>query len=497
MKNSKPDPCTLIIFGATGDLSKRKLLPALYRLQCLNMLPEYFNIIGFSTRGMSDSEFREYTKSAIMEFSNFKPIDQTVLTRLIDSIYFVSSSFEDINGYKKMSEKFSEISKKYKGPSGRLFYLATPPSFFTAIIDMLSREGMTARKDNEIYPPRIIIEKPFGRDTESARELNNLILSRFDEEQVYRIDHYLGKETVQNILFFRFANGIYEPIWNRRYIDHVQITVAETIGVENRGKYFEEAGILRDMVQNHILQLLSLVAMEAPINMDADVIREKKIELLNSIRPIEPHEVNQKTVRGQYGKGEQVNMYREEMNVSPNSGTETFAALKVLIDNWRWGGIPFYIRTGKRLKKHLTEIAIHFKRVPHSLFTKIITGSPEHNILVLKIQPDEGITFQFNVKLPGSVTHLETVNMDFSYKESFSADLPEAYVRLIFDCLIGDPTLFPHRKGIEASWSFITKISKGWEELPPPKFPNYIPGSWGPQESDELLVRDGRMWRNP
>ncbi|MFQ5455482.1 MAG: glucose-6-phosphate dehydrogenase [Nitrospirota bacterium] len=507
MDKNRPEPSTLVIFGATGDLARRKLLPALYRLQVLEMIPESFNIIGFSTRGLSDDEYREYAGNAIKEFYRYNPpADHTELKQFTERISFVSSSFEDVRGYQQLSKKLSAIDREAGRAYGKLFYFATPPSFFSGIIEKLHREGMTGKRDNEPYYPRIIIEKPFGRDEKSAKELNSLILNYIDEEQIYRIDHYLGKETVQNILFFRFANGIYEPIWNRRYIDHIQITVAESIGVENRGKYFEEAGILKDMVQNHILQLLALFAMEPPINMDADVIRGKKIELLHSIRHIEPHEVKNNIVRGQYGRGkvmgQDIPMYREEKNVSPSSYTETFAALKLFIDNWRWADVPFYIRTGKRLKRHLTEIAIHFKNVPHSLFSKVMiccsdSNIPDSNILVFKIQPDEGINFQFNVKRPGSTNQMERVNMDFSYKDSFKTDLPDAYERLINDFMIGDSTLFPHSRGIEASWSFITDIIKGWEKEAPPAFPDYEPGTWGPKGSDELIARDGRVWRDP
>ncbi|MBI5344058.1 MAG: glucose-6-phosphate dehydrogenase, partial [Deltaproteobacteria bacterium] len=433
MRTKKPAPSTMIIFGATGDLTKRKLLPALYRLQSLNLLPDIFNIVGFSTRPLSDGDFRGLAAEAIKEFSRQRPINDETQRKLTDNAFFISSSFDDEAGFRKLAERLSGIDKRCGTPCERLFYLATPPSFFTTIVEMLSISGVSAGKGDGGRWAKLIIEKPFGTDLDSARKLNSLILKYFDEEQVYRIDHYLGKETVQNMLFFRFANGIYEPIWNRRYIDHIQITAAETIGVENRGKYFEEAGTLRDMMQNHILQLLSLVAMEPPINMDADVIRAKKMELLRSIRHIEPEEADRYTVRGQYGhgvvEGRLAVVYRQEKGVLPTSTTETYVALRVMIDNWRWAGVPFYLRTGKRLKKDLTEIAVHFKQIPHSLFTKTMAGHPESNVLVLKIQPDEGIAFQFNVKRPGSTNHMESVTMDFSYKDAFQAELPEAYER--------------------------------------------------------------------
>lgn len=497
--NKKPSPCTLVIFGATGDLARRKLLPALYRLQSLDMLPECFNIVGFATRKLTDSEYREYAADAINEFSAYGPVDKKILEKLIENTWFVSSSFDDPGGYTQLSAKFAHISEKRCRKSDTLFYMATPPSFFEGIVEQLHKAGMTRKGVEGDALPKVVIEKPFGRDLESAIKLNEFILSHFDEEQVYRIDHYLGKETVQNILFFRFANGIYEPIWNRRYIDHVQLTVSESVGIGNRGKYFEEAGILRDMVQNHILQLLALFAMEPPINMDADVVRNKKTELLQSLRPIEPHEVLRYVVKGQYGStvidSKEIPAYTQEANVLPKSITETFVSMKVMIDNWRWSGVPFYLRTGKRLNKRLTEIAIFFKEVPHCLFSRTITGCPDSNVLVLKIQPDEGISFQFNVKRPGSSSYIETVNMDFSYKESFQAELPEAYERLIYDCMMGDSTLFPHRRAIEASWEFITRILKGWESIATVPF-LYSPGTWGPKEADELIARDGRRWRN-
>jgi glucose-6-phosphate 1-dehydrogenase len=433
----------------------------------------------------------------VEEFSPYRPADPVTLKKLTDSIQFVSSPFENPAGYDKLKKILSRVDKSCKTPCEKVFYLATPPSFFPKIINMLDRSGLTKAKENE---PRskIIIEKPFGRDLSSARELNDLIYKYFDEEQVYRIDHYLGKETVQNILFFRFANGIYEPIWNRKYIDHIQITVAETIGIGGRGKYFEEAGILRDMVQNHILQLLALVAMEPPVNMDSEFIRAKKIELFRSLRPIQPQETLKYTLRGQYSSGdmagEPVPAYREEDDVSASSVSETYVALKVMIDNWRWSGVPFYIKTGKRLKKRLTEIAISFKEVPICLFTECLSPTLDRNVLVLKIQPDEGITFKINVKRPGSADQMESVDMDFTYRESFDVELPEAYERLIYDVMIGDATLFPHREGIEETWAFVTRILEGWKQGPRPEFPNYHPGSWGPKD---FIKTDGRMWREP
>ncbi len=499
MAETTPSPTTMVIFGATGDLTKRKLLPALYRLKVLGLMPGRFNIVGFSTRGFSDDDYRDFAMKAIKEFSGEAP-ERAELTSLLENTRFVSSSFGDKDGYDGLAGVLDALDEGAPTPASRIFYLATPPSFFGTIIKGLDGAALTRGDGRAPEPPKVIVEKPFGRDLESARELNNTITRYFDEEQVYRIDHYLGKETVQNILFFRFANGIYEPIWNRRYIDHVQITAAETGGVGKRGKYFEEAGTLRDMVQNHLMQLLSLVAMEAPASMTSGKIRREKIELIQALRPLEGDEVLTHTVRGQYGAGVQdgaeVPGYRDEPGIPDDSIRETFVAMKLFIDNWRWADVPFYLRTGKRLAKDVTEIAIHFKRVPICLFTQSLTGCPENNTLVLKIQPDEGIAFQFNVKRPGSSRHMEQVTMDFSYRETFKKDLPLAYERLILDCMLSDSTLFPHKAGIEASWAYITKILDAWREAPPEGFPNYSPGSWGPGAADELLTRERRFWRN-
>jgi glucose-6-phosphate 1-dehydrogenase len=494
----------MVIFGATGDLTKRKLLTALVRLSSLKLLPEHFNVVGFSTRKLKDKEFRTFARDALKTFSKDRGFDEEAAEKLLQDAWFIPSRFDDPDGYGRLSERLDYLDRECGEPCSRIFYMATQPSFFPVIVKKLYESGLSSVKGGAeaggVEPPKVIVEKPFGRDLDSAKALNDLILSYFDEDQVYRIDHYLGKETVQNILFFRFANGIYEPIWDRRYVDHVEITSAETVGVENRGRYFEEAGILRDMVQNHLLQLLSLVAMEPPTSMDPEVIRAKKVELLNSLRPIGPAEVDGYTVRGQYGQGsvggEKVRGYREEPDVKADSSVETYVALKVLIDNWRWAGVPFYLRTGKRLNKKVTEIAVHFKVVPHCLFKRTMTGCPDSNVLVLKIQPDEGIAFQFNVKRPGSSNNMEPVTMDFSYRGAFETVLPEAYERLLLDCMLSDSTLFPHKAGIEASWEFITRILEGWEKSPPKGLPNYKAGSWGPTEADELLARDGKLWRN-
>jgi len=489
----------MVIFGATGDLNRRKLLPALYRLQALGLMPERFNIVGFSTRKLTHDKFRDFCIEAIKEFSPNVPL-QTELDRLLRNTRFVSSSFEDSDGYGKLTEVLGELDADSASPASRIFYLATPPSFFEVIIEKLYTVGLAQGDGKALLRPKVIIEKPFGRDLESAQKLNERIAEFFDEEQVYRIDHYLGKETVQNILFFRFANGIYEPIWNRRFIDHVQITAAETGGVGKRGKYFEESGTMRDMVQNHLMQLLTLVAMEPPASMSSGKIRREKIELIQALRPITGEDILSHTVRGQYGPGIsaglEVKGYKEEEGIPEYSTTETYVALKVFIDNWRWADVPFYLRTGKRMKKNITEIAIHFKHVPICLFKDSLEGCPANNTLILKIHPDEGIAFQFNVKRPGSSRHMEQVTMNFSYADSFHAELPLAYERLILDCMLSDSTLFPHKAGIEASWAFITDILKAWQSWDAPELLSYEAGSWGPESADELLTRSRRFWRN-
>ena len=490
MTAKTPHPATVVVFGATGDLSRRKLLPALLRLKTLSMLPECFNIIGFSTRDLTDESFSDFARASLEEFSPLAAHNRDDVDSLLEGASFVSANFEDLEGYLKLKEKLAATERASECAVGRVFYLATPPSFFPTIIEMLDRSGLAHRGGSDGIAPKIIIEKPFGRDLASAKELNRLVASHFDESQVFRIDHYLGKETVQNILYFRFANGIFEPIWNHRFIDHVQITVAESLGVEGRGKYYEESGALRDMVQNHMLQLLSLVAMEPPNSMESASVMDRKVDLFKSIRPIEAHETTTETVRGRY-EG-----YTSEKGVGEGSTTETYVALRVMIDNWRWSGVPFYLRTGKGMERKVSEIAIAFKKVPHCMFTTCLAGAEDSNVLVLKIQPDEGITFGLNVKRPGTDDLMETVKMDFSYGESFDVKLPDAYERLIFDALVGDSTLFPHSEGIEQTWEFVTKILEGWASPSSAPLSSYPKGSWGPEEAAQLLSKDGRRWRN-
>lgn len=497
-------PTTLVIFGATGDLSRRKLLPALLRLEVLGLLPECFNIVGFSTRAFDsnngDEGFKDYAMTALKEHYAYD-FDEEAAARLLKDTHFIRSTFDDLDGYKAVLERLDDIDKSCKVSCARVFYLATPPTFFPVIIEKLNGSQLADRRGREDeLVQRIIIEKPFGQDSGSSDKLNQLVLKYFDEEEVYRIDHYLGKETVQNILFFRFGNSIYEPLWNQKYIDHVQITVAESDSIGTRGKYYEEAGALRDMVQNHILQLLALVAMEPPTTMSSENIRAKKIDLLESIRPIKVEDAGALTVRGQYGggsvNGETTAAYRKEEHVSSDSTIETFVALKLFIDNWRWSDVPFYIRTGKRLASRMTEIAVTFKAPPHCLFGSEEQACPKNNVLVLKIQPDEGIDFDFNIKYPGSAKRIDNVTMDFSYKEAYDVVLPEAYERLLLDCITGDSTLFPHKRGIEASWKLIDEILEGWKKAPKQELPTYAPGSRGPKEADLLIERDCRKWRD-
>jgi glucose-6-phosphate 1-dehydrogenase len=495
-----PDPCVMVIFGASGDLTRRKLMPALYNLAYDGLLPPGFSIVGYARRPMTDEEFRASMRKAVERFSRRQPIDEGVWETFARGIFYFEADFADDHAYPKLGELLERIDRERGTGGNRIFYLATPPDAYELIAEHLGDAGLAQPADRDSWV-RLIVEKPFGRDLQSAIELNEHLLRFFREDQIYRIDHYLGKETVQNILALRFANTIFEPIWNRNYIDHVQITVAESIGIEDRGGYYDRAGALRDMVQNHMLQLLSVIAMEPPIAFEADPVRDEKVKALRAIRPIRPEEVDEVTVRGQYGPGfiggQPVPGYRQEPKVDPNSQTETYVALKLFIDNWRWADVPFYLRTGKRLPRRVTEIALQFKQVPHRLFTGPAAAGLEPNALVIRIQPDEGVSLNIAAKAPGPRVRLRTVSMGFLYGTSFLVQAPDAYERLLLDCMLGDSTLFTRRDEAEAAWLPITQILQGWAEEPPPRFPNYDAGTWGPPEAEEFIARDGRRWRRP
>jgi glucose-6-phosphate 1-dehydrogenase len=488
-------PCVIVIFGATGDLTRRKLLPALYRLSQQRIVPNEFAILGTARHPMSEDEFRAGMKAAVTEFGSEESLDESTWQSFAGRIFYIGGDFNDGETYQKLKSKLDEIDNEFHTQGNRIFYLATAPDFFGLVAKKLG-EAKLARPKKGSWT-RIIVEKPFGRDLESARALNKELASVFDEKQIYRIDHYLGKETVQNLLAFRFANSIFEPLWNRQYIDHIQITNAETLGVEGRGAYYEKAGALRDMIQNHVFQVTSLIAMEPPASLSANAVRDEKAKAMQSVRPLPKERIDDLTVRGQYGPGtvlgDTVPGYREEPGVDPNSSTETFVALKLFLDNWRWAGVPFYLRSGKRLQKHVTEIAIQFKEVPHRLFTD--SDAPlQPNVLIIRIQPNEGITLRFGAKLPGQAMRIREVNMDFRYGSSFGVKSPEAYERLLLDCMLGDSTLYARRDMVERGWEIVAPILEAWQK-PAADFPNYEAGSWGPSAAFALIERDGRRWR--
>lgn len=495
-------PSVVVIFGGTGDLTRRKLLPALFRLAKQRLVPAEFAILGTARQEMSDDEFRESMRAAVAEFGHEDSLDEAAWQSFAPRIFYRGGDFNDAHLYGELKIKLEEIDSEYHTGGNRLFYLATAPDFFGLIAQQLGQAGLarsqsaTAANSNSAWT-RIIVEKPFGHDLESARALNLELAKVFEERQVYRIDHYLGKETVQNLLVFRFANSIFEPLWNRQYIDHIQITNAETLGVEGRGSYYEKAGALRDMIQNHVFQVTSLIAMEPPASLSANGVRDEKIKVMQAVRPLPAEHMEAVAVRGQYGPGtvlgDTVLGYRQEPGVDPNSSTETFAALKLYFDNWRWAGVPFYLRSGKRLQKHITEIAIQFKEVPHRLFTD--ADAPlQANVLVIRIQPNEGISLRFGAKLPGQSLRIRSVNMDFRYGSSFGVKAPEAYERLLLDCMLGDSTLYARRDMAERGWEIVTPMLEAWKN-PAADFPNYESGSWGPAAATELIERDGREWR--
>jgi glucose-6-phosphate 1-dehydrogenase len=493
----KASPCVMVIFGASGDLTKRKLLPALANLVQEGLLSQQFAIIGFSFDTMTTEAFRTKLTEEMKEFAP-ETLGNDLWKWLVERIYYIQGDFNDPAAYQRLKDQIAEVEKNHNTQGNRFHYLAVAPNFFSPIVKKLSEAGLTQEVDG--HWTRVIVEKPFGHDFASAIQLNKELKEVLAEKQIYRIDHYLGKETVQNVMVFRFANSIIEPLWNRTYIDHVQITAAETVGVEHRGAFYETAGALRDMVPNHLFQLLTLTAMEPPISFEADAVRDKQAEILHAIQMPTPEEVLQNMVRGQYGEGvingQHEIAYRSEPNVSPTSNTETFVALKLKIDNWRWGDVPFYLRTGKSLNRRVTEIAITFRRTPFMLFRKTPIKDPRTNQLVIHIQPDEGISLRFGAKVPGSIMKLGLVNMDFDYSRDFGTSHSTGYERLLYDCMIGDATLFQRADMVEAGWSVIQPLLDVWKALPARGFPNYPAGSWGPKEADELLERDGRAWRD-
>ncbi|MGA3104452.1 MAG: glucose-6-phosphate dehydrogenase [Terriglobales bacterium] len=492
------DPCVMVIFGFSGDLTRRKLIPALYNLASQQLLSREFAVIGVGRSPMSDDDAR---KKVTEDFKHFATgaVDQDLWEWFVRRISYISGDFDDPTTYDRLNEALSEVDKEHNSHGNYFFYLATAPNFFGGIVEHLAKVGlMTEEKDG--HWRRVIIEKPFGHDLDSAKALNQQLLKVASECQIYRIDHYLGKETVQNILALRFANGIFEPIWNRRYIDHVQISVAETVGVETRGGYYDSAGALRDMVPNHIMQLITLTAMEPPISFEANAVRDEQAKILHAIQPFSNEDVLSKTIRGQYGEGlvdgKRVPGYRNEEGVPPDSRTETFVAMRLLIDNWRWAGVPFYLRTGKRLPGRNTHVVIQFRRAPFMLFRETQVENMMPNQLVLHIQPEEGISLRFAAKTPGPAMQLGEVNMDFAYADYFGINPSTGYERLLHDCMTGDATLFQRADMVEAGWSIVNPVMDVWKALPPRYFPNYPAGTWGPKESDELMERDGRRWRN-
>jgi len=500
MNGATNAPATIVIFGGSGDLSKRKLVPALYELHRERQLPPETVIVGYARTGESDETYRAEMKGAVAEFARTKPLDEAVWNEFATRLFFFRGDLKIPKNFGDLKERLERIESGRSLSGNRLYYLAVPPSAIADVVKNLGDAGMVYRVDGGPFS-RVIVEKPFGRDLGTARALNDEIASVFRERQVFRIDHYLGKETTQNILVFRLGNGLFEPLWNRRYVDHVQITVAEAIGVESRGKFYEEAGIFRDIIQNHVLQLLCLVAMEPPVAFEPNAVRDEKVKVLRSIRPQTPEEILRDTVRGQYGpgaiSGQPVSGYRSEKDVHPMSLRETYAAWKVLVENWRWAGVPFYLRAAKRMPKRVTEIAIQFRTPPIAFFRK--TGMPQHepNTLILRIQPDEGIALKFGAKQPGTSMKIDTVTMNFKYSEFFGRSQPEAYERLLMDALNGDSTLFARRDEVEAAWEIVTPVLDAWRDDPPSDHPNYDAGTWGPEAAVALLARDGRRWRRP
>jgi len=494
---SKAPPNVMIIFGSTGDLTSRKLIPALFHLFDADLLPDSFAVVGIGRKPFDDQSYCEHLGQKIREYVG-SSFNQTIWEKLAQRIHYLQGDIDQPSTYNALNQLLNTIDQQRLTENNYLFYLAVPPSLFGSITDQLSSAGLLQQAENNWR--RVIIEKPFGHDMESARKLNRRLHQHLTEEQIYRIDHYLGKETVQNIMVFRFANGFIEPLWNRQHIDHIQITVAESVGVESRGRYYEEAGALRDMVPNHLLVLLGFLAMEPPNSFDAHAVRDEINKVLDSIQPLTPEQVLQHAVRGQYAQGvmpdgKTVKGYRQSPGVKPDSTTETYAALRLKMDNWRWAGVPFYLRTGKAMPEKYTEVAIQFKNAPRNMFKNTDTESMKADMLVLRIQPNEGIQMSFGAKVPGPTMRVETVNMDFSYVDYFGNKPATGYETLIYDCMNGDATLFKHADTVEKGWEIVQSVLDVWQALPPRDFPNYEAGTWGPHAAEELLTNDGRRWR--
>ncbi len=490
-----PDPAAMVIFGGTGDLASRKLLPALYDLARQRLLPQAFVVVGVGRAEMSDAAYRQHLHDAVAEHSRSRPIDEDVWTSFAERLFYVSVRAEE--GYDDLRRRLADLDGPLGTEGHRLFYLATPPAAYATIVGSIGRHELVR---NGTASSRIVVEKPFGRDLASANALSRSLHEVFAEDEIFRIDHYLGKETVQNILVLRFANSIFEPVWNRRYVDHVQITVAESLGVEERTEYYDRAGAIRDVVQNHLMQLLALVAMEPPAAFDANAVRDEKVKALRAVRKLADADLRARAVRGQYTagfiEGEKVLGYHDLPEIPPESHTETFVALKLFVDNWRWEGTPFYLRTGKRLPKRSTEIAIRFRSVPHQLFSAEQREGLEPNTLVLRIQPEEGISLKFGAKVPVQGVRIRSVAMDFVYGASFLVDAPDAYETLLLDALRGDATLFTRQDEVEEQWKLVDPILTAWHDDPAPP-PAYAAGTWGPTEADAFIERDGRRWRQP